>query len=163
MSSQIFEYDIWSSTAAEVGLSEEDWKAECKWVKDFNEATDTLDWELWKEFWTEDAFFKFAGYPRLDGREQIGVFLRAHFAKYKMMEHRATRHTYDLPRGIIYQGLVVTSVVKDDPEDRLTTVLAMNILYRRPGESQIRGMEIFTDMSPMEKVYQDVMTKLGKW
>lgn len=35
-----------------------------------------------------DAFFKFANYPQIHGKEKIGEFFRQHFAKYKMMQHQ---------------------------------------------------------------------------
>lgn len=63
---------------------------------------------------------------------------------------------------MVYQGLEVSSVVKEDPEERVVTVPALNAIYKRPGETQIRGLEIFTDPSPMVNLYEEVMSKLGK-
>jgi hypothetical protein len=47
------EQTIWNSSPADLGLSEEQWEKEQKWLRDFNDATDLLDWEQWKDYWQE--------------------------------------------------------------------------------------------------------------
>lgn len=56
MTARIAKYDIWSSSPNELGLSEEQWEAESKWMQEFNDTTDALDWEQWKDFWSEGYF-----------------------------------------------------------------------------------------------------------
>lgn len=72
---------------------------------------------------------------------------------------RATRHTYDVPRGIIYQGAEVTGILKEDVNQCAITVSVFSIMHRRPGESQIRGLEVYDDLSPFENLSREIGSK----
>ncbi|KAG8768036.1 hypothetical protein FRC12_005865 [Ceratobasidium sp. 428] len=153
MSATHIDQTIWASSPAELGLTKEQWEFEQKWLKDFNDATDTIDWEQWKHFWHEgldlDAFFNFCGSSRIEGKMALGKYFKKYFMGYKQMEHKPTRHSFDVSRGIIYQSLIVSSIVKGDKGDRSIDIQGITLIHKRVGESQTRGLEVYADVSPL--------------
>ncbi|KAG8743223.1 hypothetical protein FRC10_000224 [Ceratobasidium sp. 414] len=87
MSISYIDQTIWSSSPADLGLTQDQWESEQKWLKEFNDATDALDWEQWKDFWHEDSFFKFCSSTRVEGKVAIAKYFKEYFAGYKSMKH----------------------------------------------------------------------------
>ncbi|KAG8706383.1 hypothetical protein FRC08_001108 [Ceratobasidium sp. 394] len=161
MAASYVDQTIWSSSPTDLGLTQEQWDFEQKWLKEFNDATDGLDWEQWKDFWHEDSFFKFCSSTRVEGKVAIAKYFKEYFLGYKSMKHEATRHSFDVPRGIIYQSLIVSSVVKGDSGDRALTVQGVNLIYKPVGESQIRGLEVYADVSPIADWIKEVTSGMN--
>ncbi|KAG9121966.1 hypothetical protein FRC07_001841 [Ceratobasidium sp. 392] len=87
MSISYVDQTIWSCSPAELGLTEEQWEFEQRWLKEFNDAGDTLDWEKWKNFWHEDSYFNFCSSGRVEGKEALAKYFKDYFSGYKWMKH----------------------------------------------------------------------------
>ncbi|KAG9102574.1 hypothetical protein FRC06_001768 [Ceratobasidium sp. 370] len=72
---------IWSTSPADLGLTQEQWEFEQKWLKEFNDATDARDWEQWKDFWQD------GNSTRVEGKVAIAKYFKEYFLGYKSMKH----------------------------------------------------------------------------
>ncbi|KAG8762397.1 hypothetical protein FRC12_009054, partial [Ceratobasidium sp. 428] len=144
---------VWNSSPEEFGLTAEQFQAEQKWLKVFNDTGDELNWEKWKEFWENDAFItwdklRIQGMPALDKHFDTVTEL------FQSCKTEVTGHTFDVPQGLIYQKADLIRVVNGDPEAKLINTPSMSIIHKKLGEQKIRGMEFFGDMSPITEAIQ---------
>ncbi|KAG8697456.1 hypothetical protein FRC09_007859 [Ceratobasidium sp. 395] len=151
---------VWNSTPEELGLTADQLQAEQKWLKDFNEAGDQLDWEVWKDFWTDDGFFIWGHKVRVEGKSAMAD----HFGKVlppfeKPGSHTVTRHSFDVKQGLIYQTVDITRAIRGDPKAKTYTTPTMIIIHKKIGESKLSGMEAYSDMSEVQETLKAVLSK----
>ncbi|KAG8700257.1 hypothetical protein FRC09_006073 [Ceratobasidium sp. 395] len=130
---------VWNSTPEELGLTADQLQAEQKWLKDFNESGDKLNWEAWKDFWTDDAFFTWGHKVRVEGKSAMSE----HFGKVLPPFESPGSH----------------EAIRGDPEAKTYTTPTMIIIHKKIGESKLSGMEAYSDMSEVQEKLKAVFSK----
>ncbi|QRV85465.1 SnoaL-like domain protein [Ceratobasidium sp. AG-Ba] len=152
---------IWGSSPAQLGLTEDQWEFEQRWLKNFNESSDALDWEEWKRYWCEDGFFKFCSLPKIEGKVELEKYFVEYFKGYKQLKHNATRHSFDVSKGIIYQSLTVSSIIQGDEEDKVIFTEGITVIHKHLGESQVHGLEVHADISQLMARINEVNSRVA--
>ncbi|KAG8762400.1 hypothetical protein FRC12_009057 [Ceratobasidium sp. 428] len=151
---------VWNSSPEELGLTVDHLQAEQKWLKDFNEAADQADWEAWKDFWTDDAFFTWGHKVRVEGKPA----LTEHFGRVlppfeKPGTHKVTRQSFDVKQGLIHQTVDIIRAIRGDPQAKTYTIPTVLIIHKKIGESKTSGMEAYSDMSEILETIKVVSAK----
>ncbi|KAG8762398.1 hypothetical protein FRC12_009055 [Ceratobasidium sp. 428] len=111
---------IWNSSPEELGLTADQLQAEQKWLKEFNEAGDQLNWEVWQKFWKDDAFSTWS-HIRLEGKPAMADYFEHHLKWFKKpCTHKVTRQSFDVKQGLLYQTLDITRAIDGDPDPTKT-------------------------------------------
>ncbi|KAG8762402.1 hypothetical protein FRC12_009059 [Ceratobasidium sp. 428] len=150
---------VWSSPQEETGLSADQLPTEQLWLREFNDISDELNWGKWQEFWADDAFFVFGHKVRIEGKQDLDQHFNQYNKMFEASKHDITRHSFDPVRGLIYQTANVTSVIRGDPEAKSIVTPVMMIIHKKPGEAELRGLEIYGDFSQVEDKIKEVMAK----
>ncbi|KAG8697459.1 hypothetical protein FRC09_007862 [Ceratobasidium sp. 395] len=150
---------VWNSSSEDFGLTADQFQAEQKWLKAFNDTGDELDWGKWKEFWADDAFLTWDDKLRIKGMPALDKHFEMATGLFESYEIKVTTHSFDVPQGLIYQKADLIRVVKGDPEAKSINTPTMTIIHKRPGEQKLHGMEVFGDMSQITETIQAVMGK----
>ncbi|KAG8753063.1 hypothetical protein FRC12_011680 [Ceratobasidium sp. 428] len=150
---------VWSSPQEETGLSADQLPTEQLWLREFNDISDELDWGKWQEFWADDAFFVYGHKVRIEGKQALDEHFNQTLKMFETNKHDITRHSFDPSRGLIYQTANVTSVINGDPEAKSMVTPVMMIIHKKPGEAELRGLEMYGDFSQVEDKIKEVMAK----
>ncbi|KAG8751424.1 hypothetical protein FRC12_012451 [Ceratobasidium sp. 428] len=151
---------VWNSSPEELGLTADQLQTEQKWIKAFNEACDALSWEKWQVFWADDAFLKWGHRLYVEGMPALTEHLDSHMIKsFQSFKTEVTCHSFDVSHSLIYQKADLARVVKGDPEAQEILTPVMMVIHKKPGESKMRGLEVFGDMTPLEEKIKAVMGK----
>ncbi|KAG9128550.1 hypothetical protein FRC07_003439 [Ceratobasidium sp. 392] len=150
---------IWNSSPEELGLTADQLRDEQKWIKAFNEAGDELSWDKWQDYWEDDAFLVIGNKFRLEGKPALAQHFNAGFKFFKSAKHEVVRHSYDLPRGLLYQTMKLYKVLHGDPENKNIVTPSLSVIHRKIGEPKIRGVEAYEDLSEYEAAIKAVLSK----
>ncbi|QRV73928.1 SnoaL-like domain protein [Ceratobasidium sp. AG-Ba] len=148
---------VWSLSPEELGLSPGELDVEQKWIQRFNDVADELNWSKWQEYWADDAFLVFGHKVRIEGREALTRHFDTYLKLFKSSRHELTRHSFDLTQGLIYQTAKVTSIINGDPTAKPIATPIITIIHKRVGESKLRGLEMYGDLSEVEDAIKQVM------
>ncbi|KAF8604426.1 hypothetical protein BDV93DRAFT_522541 [Ceratobasidium sp. AG-I] len=143
------------------GLTEEQLQAELAWLKEFNQASDSLDWNRWQEFWADDSFLLFGNTPKIEGKSAITQYFKEQLGYLDLMQHVILRHSFDLPLGLIYQTALVTYQIKGDPKGRQVEVPGIAVLHKQVGSDRITGFETYIDKEPLATIISEILGPSG--
>ncbi|KAG8753064.1 hypothetical protein FRC12_011681 [Ceratobasidium sp. 428] len=150
---------VWNSTPEELGLTADQLQAEQKWLKDFNETGDQLNWETWKDFWKDDAFFIWGHQVRVEGKSDLAKHFEVLKAFKSPGSHKVTRQSFDVKQGLIYQTADVIREIHGDPQAKTYTTPTMIIIHKKIGESKLSGMEAYSDASEVSETLKTIFAK----
>ncbi|ORY88811.1 hypothetical protein BCR35DRAFT_329710 [Leucosporidium creatinivorum] len=137
---------------AAASLTPEQVDFEEAWTGEFYQAADSLNWDRWSTFFSEDAEFTFANAPTVRGLAEIGPFVQATLGTFSLMSHNLTRFSFDVEKQLNYHSAQVTYALHSsiDPELQKITVPGVGIITKRFGERKLTKYEVYIDTSPVQ-------------
>ncbi|CCO29561.1 hypothetical protein BN14_03577 [Rhizoctonia solani AG-1 IB] len=143
------------------GLTQDQIQAERIWLDRFMQDTDSLDWSRWGKWWADDAFIQFGNTPKIEGKESIQKYMEPQLGILELMYHEATRISFDVPLGLIYQTTIITYKVKGDLQGRSIQVPGLAVIHKQVGENVLKGFEVYIDREPVAAVVKEVLEGRG--
>ncbi|CEL56640.1 hypothetical protein RSOLAG1IB_07966 [Rhizoctonia solani AG-1 IB] len=143
--------------ASAQGLSDEHLHAEEKWLSEWIQAANSMDWSQWERFWDDDAFLQFCDTPKLEGRDAIARHWRDRFSYLDRFEHtRILRRSFDVTSELIYQTELLNYRIKGDPKARDIEVHALAVIHKKVGSDTVTGFEAYFDQQPIVEVVREL-------